>query len=159
MESNFFLIKIKDKNYIKFNNNEILDIFKISLGNNKINLQYNKSKIQFLNKNFEIIYNKQYIERNIGKMKYRKIENKKEIKILHNIFISNNIKRAKIIIKNKQYDLKENIDSSIYKVKIKFVDNIIHLNSMFSDCKSLSSVDNLQYFNTKYLRTINYSTE
>ena len=156
MESNSFLIKNIDKNYINLNNNQILEIFKISLGNNKINLQYNNNKNQSLNQNFEIIYNKQFIESNIGKMKYRKTENSKEIKILHNIFISNNIKRAKLIINNKQYDLKENIDSSIYKVKIKFFDDIIHLNSMLSDCKSLLFVDNLQHFNTKHLKTINF---
>ena len=40
------------------------------------------------------------------------------------------------------------------KIKIKFLDIIIYLNSMFRKCKSLSSVHNFQNINTKYLKTI-----
>ena len=68
----------------------------------------------------------------------------------------NNIKRTKIILNNKQYDLKQNIESKkkYFKIKINFLDNIIKLNSMFSGCKSLSSVHNFHNFNTKYLKAI-----
>ena len=133
MKCNFIHIKFKDKKYTNLNNNKIL---KLSLGN-KIN---NK-----------------LIQKNIAKMKYKKTENMNEKNILNKIFISNNIKRAKVIINNKQYDLKEKIDNKLNKddkIKIKFLDNIININSMFKDCESLSSVYNLQYLNTKYLKSI-----
>ena len=89
-------------------------------------------------------------------MIYKKNEFNKEINIFHKEFISNNMKRAKIIIKNKQYDLKENTKSEIQilKIEIKFLDNIIKLNSMFKNCNSLSSVDNFQNLITKNLKTI-----
>ena len=50
-------------------------------------------------------------------------------KIFNKAFIENNMKRAKIIIKNKQYYLKENIKSKnkVFKIKIKFLDNILFL--------------------------------
>ena len=90
-------------------------------------------------------------------MIYKATENMKEIKILDTEFIKNNIERAKIILNNKQYNLKKKIKIKIYKIykiKIKFLDNIIYLNSMFKDCESLSSVYNFQNLNTKFLNSI-----
>ena len=72
----------------------------------------------------------------------------KIIKVFNKIFISNNKKRAKIIINNKQYELKENLENKKQFVHIKFIDNIFYLNCMFKDCESLSSVKNFQYINT-----------
>ena len=100
-------------------------------------------------------YNKKLVKKNYAKMKYKASESNKDIKIFSQIFISNNMNRAKAFINNKQYDLKENIKSKInkiYKIRIKFFDNIIYLNSMFKGCESLSSIHlNL---NTKYLMII-----
>jgi len=54
-------------------------------------------------------------------MIYKKTENKKETKLFNQKFILNNTKRAKIIIDNKQYKLKEVIESNkVFKIKIKF---------------------------------------
>ena len=52
-------------------------------------------------------------------MKYKTNEYNIEIKIFNKIFITNNMKRAKIIIKNKHYYLKENIicEKKILKLK------------------------------------------
>ena len=90
-------------------------------------------------------------------MIYTKSENDYKTEIVNEIFIKNNMKRAKIIINNKQNDLKENIENEKQKlkIKIKFLDNIIYFDSMFEGCKSLSFVNNFQYINTKYLKTIN----
>jgi surface protein len=89
-------------------------------------------------------------------MIYKISENRKEINILSKTFVRNNIKRTKIILDNKQYNLKQNIESKKkdFKMKIIFLDNIIKLNSMFFCCKSLSSVHNFHNLNTKYLKTI-----
>ena len=89
-------------------------------------------------------------------MIYKSKENNIEIQIFNKKFILNNIKRAKIIINNKQYKLKGIIKiKNILKLKIKFLDNIFYLNSMFEDNISLSSIYHFQHLNTKYLKTIN----
>ena len=61
--------------------------------------------------------------------------------ILNSIFISNNMKRTKMILNNKLNNLKENIDNKkqTLKVKIKFLDNAIKINSMLRLCNKLSS--------------------
>ena len=153
MKPNLIHIKLRDKNII--NLNRIFGLFKLSVENNTFNLNYNKNIKECSNHIFEIIYDKKYIKKNIGKMIYDDTENK-EIKLYNIEFITNNMKRAKMIINNKLYKLKENIEcqKSHCKIKIKFLDNIIKLNSMFSNCKSLYSIHNFKNLNTKYLKTI-----
>ena len=151
MKANFIQIKLNNR----CNNNleRILELYKLSVGNNKINLNYNINKKESSNQNLEIIYYKKYNKNNIGKMKYEATKNKE---IFHEFFISNNKNRAKMIINNKQYILKENFRSQKYslKIKIKFLDIIIFLNCMFKNCDALYSVDNFRNLNTKYLKTI-----
>ena len=156
MKYNLIPIKLKSKNNINLNNNKIFELIKLSFGNNIIQLNYNKNKKEFSKANLEIINFKIYLEKNIGKMKYKSIDIIEEIKLFDKIFLLNNIKRAKIIINNKEYTLKEYIlnKKQVLKIKIKFLDNIIHLNSMFSGCTSLFYVYNFQNLNTKYTKTI-----
>ena len=87
-------------------------------------------------------------------MNYVRDKENNEIKIFNKRFILNNRKRAQIIINNKQFELKENIinEKITFKINIKFLDIIINLNSMFNDCKSLSSINNFGNLNTKYLK-------
>ena len=157
MKCNFICVKLTDKNNINLNNEKIQEILKLSIGNkNIINFNYNKIKKEFSIQKLEINYYKKYIKKNIGKMIYETNQYNKNIKLFNQEFIKNNIKRAKLIIKNKKFDLKENIKSEnkIFKIEIKFIDNIIRLNSMFEDCKYLSSVYNFQNLITKYLKRI-----
>ena len=114
MKCNKILMKLKDKRNIRLNNNKIFELFKLSLGNNKYILDYNKIKKESSNKNLEISYYKKYIKTNIGKMIYKNTEKNKKITIFNKIFISNNKERAKIIINNKQYELKENLENKKY---------------------------------------------
>ena len=158
MKCNFILIKLKDKNNANSNNNKILELFQLSAGNNIISLDYNKNKEESLNQNLDINYYKTYIKRNIGKMIYKNIKNK-EIKIFNEKFLSNNRNRTKIIVNNKQYELKENIENidnqlKFFNIKIKFLDHILRLNSMFSNCETLYSVHYFININTKNLKTI-----
>ena len=153
MKYNFSHIKLKDKNNNNLKDDKILKLFKSSVGDNIIIKNYNKSKKEYSYQNLEIIYYKEYIKKNIGKMKYINIENNNEIKIFDKEFISNNIKKTKIIINNRKYELKENFKTkeNLLKVKIQFSGIITKLNSMFEDCKYLLSVYNLQRLNTKYI--------
>ena len=168
MSCTFIHIELKNKSY-KYKK-KMLELFKSSIGIGKINPNYSYISIKYalsnkiifklkddpsrgyINQNFEIIYNKKFIKKNNVKMIYKINENNKDIKVFNQEFISNNMKRAKIFINNKQYDLKENIKSQINKIKIEFFDNIIYLNSMFQECESLTSV--ILNFDTKYLKTI-----
>ena len=104
MASHFFLIKLKDKNYINLNNNRILELFKLSFGNKITNLYCNKNK--------------------------KDLSYSEDTKIVNKKFILNNIKRTKLIIENKKNNLKENFENKkqIIKIKIKFLDNILYLN-------------------------------
>ena len=124
MECNYIHVRLKDKSNINLNKHKILELFKLSIGNNVINLNYNKNKEESSNQNIQIIYSQKYLKKNIGKMIYSNLKTNKEIKIIDEIFISNNIKRANIIINNKIYELKENIviyQKQYYKIKIKFL--------------------------------------
>ena len=159
MKYNLFKVKIRDKNG-KYN--EIYELLKLSVGNNITEINYNKNKIKSTNQSFDIIVScdKKKIKKNNGKMIYE-AKNSNEIKILNKVFISNNMKRSKIIINNKQNELKEivRINKQSVKIKINFLDNPIYLNSMFKDCKLLSGVYNFKNFNTKYLKAMCYLFE
>ena len=89
-------------------------------------------------------------------MKYAKDQDNNEIEIFNKKFVLKNKKRVKIIINNKKYKIEEKIqnEKQIFDIKIKFLDNILKLNSMFQDCKSLSSILNFKNLDTKYLKTI-----
>ena len=156
MKCNFIRVKLKDKNNINLNIRKILETFKLSIGNNIISFNYNKNKKEFSNQSLEINYYKKFIKKNIGKMIYETAEYNKKIEIFNKVFIIKNMKRAKIIIKNRQYNLKDNIQNEKlkFKIEIKFLDNIINLNFMFKDCISLSSIHNFQNLITKYLRAV-----
>ena len=153
MKCNFIHINLKNKN--NFSKNKITELFKLSIENKIIDLCYNKNRKESSNKNLEIIYYKKFHKKNIGKMYYILISYAL-IKIVNKIFILNNIKRARFIINNKADKLKQHILSqkAFFKIKIKFLDIIINLNSMFKNCESLFSVNNFQNLNTKYLRKI-----
>ena len=98
MKCNFIHIKLKDEN--KINKNKNLELFKLSIGNSKNNLNFNINNKEYSNKNLGIFYNKIFQKKNIGKMKYVKDKYNNEIKIFNKIFILNNKKIAKIIINN-----------------------------------------------------------
>ena len=157
MKCHFIHFKLNDKANINLNNNKILELFKLSAGNNINILDYNQNKKEPSNKNLEIKYYKKYIKSNIGKMIYKNTGFNEEIKIFDELFISNNMERAKIIINNKQYELKEYIENQIHFqqiIKIKFFDCVFYLNCMFQDCETLSSVKNFKNINTNKLKEI-----
>ena len=155
MNYNLFKVKIGDKNTENDKYNEIFEFLKLSFGNNKTNLNYNIKKSPYQNLEIIASYDKRYIKKKNGKMIYKNNENK-EIKIFNEKFISNNMKRAKMIMNNKQYELKEIVESQkqFVKIGIKFFDNNIYLNSMFKNCNLLFGVENFHNFNTKYLKAI-----
>jgi len=136
----------------------MLELIKFSFGNKISYLKYNSNKKESSNKYLEIIYYIKTIQKNIGKMIYKNKNIYEYTQIFNKRFILSNKKRAKVIINNKQNDLKESIANKrlTFKIKIKFFDIILYLDSMFKDCISLYSVYNFQNINTQYLITIYY---
>ena len=55
MKSNFIHIKIRDKNANIIGNSKIIELFKSSIGDNKINLNYKKKIEESSNQNKKII--------------------------------------------------------------------------------------------------------
>ena len=69
MKYNFVQIKSKVTNNINLNNKDILELFKLSAGNNIIIKEQNEKESS--NQHLDIIYYKKYIKKNIGKMIYK----------------------------------------------------------------------------------------
>ena len=87
MKHSYIYLKTKGKSNINLNNNKILELFKLSIGNNIYIKDYNTNKKESSNKTLKISYYKKYIKSNIGKMIYKNTGNNKKIKIFNKIFI------------------------------------------------------------------------
>ena len=130
----------------------------ISSSNNKIKKKQDKGrnqlenkeinntrkKIEILNKDISeinIIYNinkkKELIERNIN-----------IINIFGSEFVKNNKNICKMIIDNKEYELEEkynisNYNNNILQIKLKGIDNLTNMRSIFNGCSLLSSLPDI----------------
>jgi len=140
------------QNIKEINNNKILDeINKINDDNNinnKINNIiniYNKMVIKDLSE-MNIIYD-------INK-KDKKVETEKDtIKIFGLKFVNNNKNICKMVIDNKEYELKEkynikNYNNNIFKIKLTGIDNIKNMSYIFDGSSSLLSLPDISKWNT-----------
>ena len=106
--------------------------------------------------------NKKYNKKKITKINYF-INNDGKIKIFGNIFVKNNRKNCRLIINNKEKKLKEyeilnkikennkiNI-KKIKKIKIKIYDNLLNIEKMFEECKSIKIINKI---NISYVRNM-----
>ena len=135
---------IEDINKI-YNEKEINNKFKKILDvYNKMNKKVNYNKETKINKeegiNEKLIYR---INEDIiisDEIKY-KIENKDKIKIFGNNFVKNNKDKCKIIYENQEYELIDefnivNNNEDILKIKLKGINKVTNLSSMFDGCSS-----------------------
>ena len=81
--------------------------------------------------------------------------NENEIKIFGKEFVENNKDLCKIIYDNKEYNISENfncknIKENILKFKLKGINNINVLDSMFEGCSQLSNLSNFSNWDTTY---------
>ena len=125
---------------------------------NSTKIEENKSKIESILPKKQK-QNSHYMKLIYGKKKNEnenKNENKKEISIFGSKFKENNRKKLILIIKNKKCDLNEKISIEIkdndHKIKTKFLDNIINLDSMFEGCTFLLKISNFN--NIKKLKSM-----
>ena len=113
----------------------------VSLANGKKNRIQIESKKEFMKINIQNLYSY------CNKLVYSNDNFIKEIQIFGTKFLINNIKKLKIIIKNKNrkinIDGKIRTEMKILRIKIIFLDRILYLNSLFNSCDSLLSLPDI----------------
>ena len=117
-------------------------------------------------KNKEIVIN--YIPKNIKEdNKESEDNNEKKIRIFGQDFVYNNIYKCKIIYNNEEYELDEyinNIDEDYnnkdeFTLKLRGINNVTDMSSMFEGCESLSSLPDISNWNTSNVTDISYMFE
>ena len=153
---NNYINKKRNRNYEllqnlkEFNNNNIRkELNNInndkSIGNKVKNIIdiYNK----MINNDINIIYN---------------TNNKKKITIFGSQFVKNNKNNCKIIFEDKEYKLQEdfelndNYNKETLEIKLRGINNITNMSSIFAICQSLSSLPDLQKWNTKNITDMSF---
>ena len=80
--------------------------------------------------------------------------NKEEINLFGSEFVKNNKKILKMIIDNKEYEIREKyypkycIFDYKLKIKIKGIDKVTNMSYMFNECSSLSSLPDISKWNS-----------
>ena len=137
------------QNIIEINNNNILDEI------NKIN---NDNDLNNKTNNILNIYNKM-VNKDISEINIiydinKNLEKEEDtINIFGSEFVENNKNICKMIIDNKEYELKvkyniKNYYNKILKITLKGIDNVTNMSWMFSECSSLSSLPDISEWNT-----------
>ena len=157
------IIENKNRNFEVINN--INEIIKSDIYNDlcKINNENSiKNRIDLM---FNII----------DKIELNKKEKKDEITLIYNIdknsdfikifdseFVNNNKNNCKIIFKNKEYELSENLKINIednkeekLEIKLKGVNSIINANRMFYKCEQLYSLPDINNWDISNVERIN----
>ena len=128
-----------------------------SLGMKTSNNIFKDREFQFNSLNQILEFNQEKFNNkkcNISKFMYGIDENANQTKIFDLEFITLNWTKAHLIIKNKKHNLMEKIHNEKKKnfsIKIKFLDNIVCVKSMFEECNTLISVFNFSCVNTKFI--------
>ena len=143
------------------NINKIKNIYILSKQNNKkslntIKLKKDEKIIYFIENAKENI--KKYKNKNISILEYF-IENKKIIKIFGNEFIEENKNKCRIIINNKENELKNYITinkKKEVKIKLEIYTNIISLKGMLKECQEIRKINNLNIYNVNDMSGIFY---
>ena len=89
------------------------------------------------------------MELEIYELKYKKVENNNNLRILGEDFVKNHRNKAKLIINNKKYLPESHISiNNVKKLKIKLIlnKNIYNKSSMFKNCELLESISKLTNF-------------
>ena len=88
-------------------------------------------------------------------LKYEIKEGEDKVKIFGEKFFENNNKKCKIIYDNKEYDLTEyfdckNVKDNVLKFKLKGINNVVTLESMFEGCSTLSHLSDFSNLDTTF---------
>ena len=84
----------------------------------------------------------------------------KYIQIFGDDFVRNNRDKCKMIIDNKEIEITEkyyvNNNNNKLNIKLKGINNIIDISSLFKDCSSLSSLPDISKWNTNNVIYMSY---
>ena len=86
------------------------------------------------------------MEIEIYEMKYKAKKDDKNLRILGDIFVTNNKNKGKLIINNKKYPIKSYIsinNKEKKKIKLALNANIYDKRCIFKNCQSLESISRL----------------
>ena len=122
---------------------------------------------EYIDKEINSIKNEYDYGNNLNKLLNTEITNKNEeiiyksitdgiLKIFGSTFVNNNIKKCKIVYKNKEYELKEYINDidkkynnkDEIKIKLKGINKVTNMSGMFDGCKTLSSLPDISKWDT-----------
>ena len=126
--------EIKEINYINNINNKFDKLMNI----------YEKMNNKYSNDEITIIYN---------------INNEQKIKIFDETFVNNNRDKCKIIYDYDEYNLTEEFNVkniNILEIKLKGINKIINMKSMFYECSSLISLPDISNWNTMNVTKMNH---
>ena len=135
---------------------------------NNINIIQNNS-LEDLNKilecnsladKFDNIFNI-YKKMNIDEINitYKKNDGENNIRLFGSDFVKGNKKNCKLIMENKEEDLKEEInllDKDSITIKLKGITNITNVSYMFYKCSSLTSLSDISKWNTSNVTNMNH---
>ena len=111
----------------------------------------NKTKIKEINDNNS---------ENLITIIYKKIDNENNIRIFGKEFVENNKDNCKIIIKKKEYRLREYFgvenNEDILEIKLAGINNITNLSYMFSNCEALKSISGFSKLNTEKVTNLSH---
>ena len=139
------------------NTNKMKDIYILSKQAHKNILNTNilkKNEITICFDN-EKEYNNKYKNKNISILKYS--NEKKTMKIFGNIFVQENKKKCRIIINNKEKELKNYITinkKKKLKLKLEIYEYIISIKEMFKGCQEIRIIKKLNIFYVKNMSGI-----
>ena len=141
---------------MKNKHRKVFESLNISLGNIIDTSHINKNDSEKYNLRKKKIELK---DMNIGKIIYTINQKSPMIKIFGKGFVEINKNKAKIIKNYKLYNLKEEINNkkqnTKVEIKLKFLENMVNIDSMFKDCKMSSLVlSEFSNFNMKYLKNL-----
>ena len=148
------LLNLKEMD--KYIDNEISNIrYEYDYGYNLNSLLYLYTEMTDKNEEIEIIYKPLKEE---GKKENKK--KKEKIRIFGKFFVNINYQKCKIIYNNEEYELTEYINdidedfNNEIKIKLKGINNISNMSSMFYECNSLSSLPDISKWNTSNVTTM-----
>jgi surface protein len=82
------------------------------------------------------------------------------IKIFGKNFVENNRNICKIIFEDKKYDLSEQFEASndkeFLEIKLRVINELTNINSMFEDCNSLISITNISKLNISNVNELSH---
>ena len=137
-------------NIIEIDNNDIMNDIKRIMEEKTI-----KNRVNII---LDITNNYDFMNKDEITLIYQ-TNNNKAVKIFDSGFVNNNKKICKIILENREIELKEYLDikpnNEKLEIKLKGIKNITNANKMFYECSSLLSMPDINNWNLKNVTEMN----